>query len=55
VALLLYRPRPRVLCVFCSFGVFSPVFGGAPADAEVVLRSRAEAASERPPLPLFVG
>lgn len=49
-----FRPRPSVLCDFCSFREFCPSFGGNPDDAEAIMRARAEAAAGRPPLPLVV-
>src|SRR5262249_28546029 len=49
-----FRPRPSVLCEFCSFREFCPAYGGDPTSAEAVLLERAAAAADRPALPLSV-
>ena len=49
-----FRPRSGPLCDFCSFREFCPQFDGDPESAEVVLRERAAAATDRPPLPLVL-
>ena len=49
-----FRPRPSVLCDFCSFREFCPAYGGDPASAEAVLLERAAASAGRPALPLTV-
>jgi putative RecB family exonuclease len=47
-----FRPRPSALCDFCSFREFCPSYGGDPQQAEAVMRERAEAFVDRPPLAL---
>ena len=47
-----FRPRPSALCDFCSFREFCPSYGGDPNDAEAVMRERAVAFIDRPPLAL---
>jgi putative RecB family exonuclease len=49
-----FRPRPSVLCDFCSFREFCPAYGGDPESAEPVLLERAAASADRPALPLSV-
>jgi len=46
-----FRPRPSVLCNFCSFQEFCPNFGGDPDIAHAVLHDRANTAAGQPPLP----